>query len=111
MSYTPVGNEITTTNTTAVTVASAPASGAQRVVAENSINIYNADSASATVVINKDVGGTVYPIERELVPTKRTMVNGQRIVLDSTNETVTVALEANITTTAVVIVPAFGNNA
>jgi len=55
--YTPGANTGQSNNTTAVTVVAAPASGDQRQI--KSINIYNADTVSATVIVQYNDNGTL----------------------------------------------------
>ena len=50
--------DVNTNGTTAVTIVPAPASGVNRVV--NSVSIYNADTATRTVTVNKNDNGTLY---------------------------------------------------
>lgn len=59
-SFTPGSSDGQTNGTTAVTLASAPASGVQRQIKR--INIYNADSAAMTVTIRLNNGGTLRTI-------------------------------------------------
>ena len=64
-------NETQTNNTTAVSILAAPASGKTRSV--DHVNVYNKDTASATVTVQFDDGGTA----RELV--KATLASGETL--------------------------------
>lgn len=55
--FTPGANDGATNNTTAVTLVAAPAASTQRQVKR--INVYNADTAQATVTIRLNNGGTL----------------------------------------------------
>lgn len=56
--YTPGRTVVSTNNTTDVNLVAAPAASTQRVI--DFVNIYNADSAAAQVVIKFDANGTEY---------------------------------------------------
>ena len=56
--YTPGRTVVNTNNTTDVNIVSSPAASTQRVV--DFLNIYNADTAQATVTVKLDANGTEY---------------------------------------------------
>lgn len=70
--YTPGRNAITTNSTTPVVAVAAPAASTQRVI--DFINIYNPNSANATVTVRLDLNGTEY------VLTSVTLAQGERLV-------------------------------
>lgn len=79
---TPGATTASSNNTTAVTIVAAPAASTQRKV--NSISIFNADTASATVTVRYNDNATIYPIVTFAVPTGQTLqytdVNGWGLV-------------------------------
>ena len=79
---TPGATTASSNNTTAVTIVAAPAASTQRKV--NSISIFNADTASATVTVCYNDNATIYPIVTFAVPTGQTLqytdVNGWGLV-------------------------------
>lgn len=68
---TPGATTASSNNTTAVTIVAAPAASTQRKV--NSISIFNADTASATVTVRYNDNATIYPIVVVIVPTGNTL--------------------------------------
>ena len=71
-SATTPGTKVANSNsTTAVDVVDAPGSSTQRKV--NSISIYNADTASATVTVRYNDNSTPYPIVKVAVPSGYTL--------------------------------------
>jgi hypothetical protein len=60
-----------TNSTTAVTVIAAPAASTQRRVI--GMSVYNADTASATVMVRYNDNGTIYPIIKIAVPSGYTL--------------------------------------
>jgi len=70
--YTPGREAVTTNSTTAVVAVSAPAASTQRVI--DFINIYNPNTANATVTVRLDLNGTEY------ILTSVTLAQGERLV-------------------------------
>lgn len=70
--YTPGRNAINTNSTTPVDAVGAPAASTQRVI--DFINIYNPNTANATVTVRLDLNGTSYDL------TSVTLAQGERLV-------------------------------
>jgi hypothetical protein len=84
-----------TANTTAVTVASAPASGVVRQVSK--ITVCNTDTVNATVTFIYDDNGTNRCLKvQTLAANEDVSIGGY--VLDTTTRTIEIVLAANVTT-------------
>lgn len=64
--YAPGATPVATNNTTAVTAVAAPAAATQRKI--TSINVFNADTASAIVTVRLNDNGTIYVLTTISVP-------------------------------------------
>jgi len=77
-------------NTTQVDIVSAPSASTTRQV--TNINIYNADTVAATVIVQKDVSGTNYVLVKSLLQVGDTLMwsreDGWRILSSSSQESV-----------------------
>lgn len=92
-------NSLLTNNTTAVTAVAAPSSGVSRVV--RGIFVYNNDTASATVIINKVISGTSYTLFKTTLAPGTTAEFGNQnefTALDATTKSIQVVLVGAITT-------------
>lgn len=90
MTLPQTGGAGNTNNTTSVDIVAAPAASTTRQV--TTINVYNNDSVSATVIIRKDVSGTEYILTKALLAASDTLhysrESGWTILKQSTQESV-----------------------
>lgn len=102
-SFTETGNEGSLNGTTAVDLVAAPGSGNRHVV--RSVKICNVDTATVTVTVYKDKGGTAYRIWKGDLAVDDTLIldEGDIEVLDATNE----ALKAKLSGAAATTNPTF----
>jgi hypothetical protein len=87
-SFTPASTTTATNSTTTVTIAAAPVALTQREV--HSINIYNADTAAATITVRVNDNGTLRPLVKITLAVGDTLVYVHAdgwSVIDSSGET------------------------
>lgn len=97
-------NTILTNSTTPVTAIAAPGSGISRVV--RSIFVYNSDTASATVYINKVVSGTPYTLFKTTIAAGSTAEFGNQdefTTLDTTSKSIQIVLAGAVSTSQLVV--------
>src|SRR3990167_8568429 len=98
----PIGNEGSLNGATAVTVLDAPSAvGYQRVLPNNGLSIYNADTVAHDFTFQKNKASTLYVFWKETaVPAGTHVVLPKRVVLDADDESLEVFMEGAHTTTA-----------
>lgn len=92
---------------TAVDVVAAPAAATRRIV--RSIIVYNADSASRTVTLRLDDGGTERIIGRAVLAAGELYVYEVPVVLNATNKKIEGVLDAAPATTQPTFVSNYGD--
>jgi hypothetical protein len=95
MAFTPGQQSGQSNGATEVEICSGPSSG-QRIV--KTVNIYNADTVSATVTVNFEDGATERILAKETVPAGSTMLITSPIVLAASDETLEMILDGAVTT-------------
>jgi hypothetical protein len=106
MSFTLGGNELDTNGTTNVTAVAAPAASTQRQVSQ--VIIHNVDAVVATVNVYVNKNSTVRRTHRATLQVGESLIVGG-FVLDATDESVEVDLDAAHDTTAPTIVATFAD--
>ena len=98
MAFTEGSSSTVTNNTTRVAAVSAPDSNVRRVV--KTITVYNADTAFATVILeySRPVGSTNRVIYRQTLDTGETLIFNDVLVLEATDNTISVSLAASVAT-------------
>lgn len=96
----PIGNEGSLTGDAAKTVLAAPAASKQRIVPANGLSIYNADTVAHDFTIQKNKNSTVTIFWKEsAVAAGVHVVLPKKVVLDATDESLEVVVDADATTT------------
>ena len=95
----PVGNEGELNGTTPVTVLDAPDTDKQRVLPNNGLSVYNADTVPHDIIFQKNKASTITIFWVELaVPAGTHVVLPKRVVLDADDESLEVLTDATATT-------------
>lgn len=90
----------TTNGATAVDVASAPASGRQRIIPAKGFNLYNADSGALAVTLRLNDNGTIRIIKKDAaLAAGASFQNDGPIVLDATTTKLQVVLGGAVAAT------------
>jgi hypothetical protein len=106
MAFTPGGNETDTNGTTNVTAVAAPAASTKRMVSQVIVHNVSAAVIIANVYVNKN--STVRRVARTTLQIGETLTVGG-YVLDATDESIEVDLDAAHVTTAPTIVASFAD--
>lgn len=98
MAFTEVGNEVTTTGTTPVTVVPTPAASHRHIL--NNVHIDNVDTITRTASVFKDKGGTPRRLGFSSIVSGASYTFTKVTVLDATNESIYVVMGEADTTSA-----------
>lgn len=98
MAFTEVGNEVTTTGTTPVTVVPTPAASHRHIL--NNVHIDNVDTITRTASVFKDKGGTPRRLGFASIVSGASYTFTKVTVLDATNESIYVVMGEADTTSA-----------
>lgn len=97
MAFTPGGDDGAMNGTTAVTLVSAPASGAQRII--KTLTIQNRDTVVNTITLRKVSGGGTRQLWSGDLDVGDTLIFDDPLVLDDTSSSVTAVMAGAVTTT------------
>jgi hypothetical protein len=107
MAFTPGQQNSITTGNTEVTICSAPAASAQRII--RYISVYNADTVAAVVTVNFQEASTERIIVKATLAAGESLEMNGPIVLANTDETLEVVLNAAVTTTELPVYVAYAD--
>lgn len=103
MTVTEKSEDGTSSNTAIVTVVTAPGASARRSI--KNINIYNADSANASVSLKfVDTASANRSLMVTTLSPGDTLIYDNILILDNVNKSVTLSLAANVTTAQLMFV-------
>lgn len=97
MAFVEGGNETDLNGVTAVEVVAAPAASTRRLV--RNVHFSNVDTAEKTIVLYKKKGATSRELAREVLAVGDYWTFDKLVILDATDESITAAMTAAVTTT------------